>query len=103
MSRYDHLVPQNSDHANPTVRDFNPYHTILHRGINDLIPERAASQIARSIIELELLLKSWDNNKPGEVNSYLIHMCAEQIIPYIDHTNSLQPENHLNESNLMVS
>ena len=40
------------------------------------------------------------NNKASEVNSRLIHMCAERNIPYIDHTNSIQPENHLNESKL---
>ena len=27
-------------------------------------------------------------------------MCAERSIPYIDHTNSIQPENHLKESKL---
>ena len=27
-------------------------------------------------------------------------MCAERNIPYIDHANSIQPENHLNESKL---
>ena len=54
--------------------------------------ERTASQIPESIIELALLLKSQDNkipvsliiprndnlnNKAREVNSRLIHMCAE--------------------------
>ena len=27
-------------------------------------------------------------------------MCTEQNIPHIDHINSIQPENHLNESNI---
>ena len=82
---------------------------------NDLNSERTATQIARSIIELALSLKSKDNkisvslivpkndninNKANEVNCPLIHMCAEQNIPYIDNTNSIQPENHLYESNL---
>ena len=79
--------------------------------------ERTASQIARSIMELALTLKFEDNkisvslivprndnlnNKANEVNSRLIHMCAERNIPCIDHTNtnSIQPQNHLNESKL---
>ena len=80
-----------------------------------IIIKQTASQIARSIIELALSLKSKDNkisvslivprndnlnNKASEVNCCLVHMCAERNIPYIDHTNSIQPENHLNESKL---
>ena len=99
----------------PTVQDFNPNHIILHCETDDLNSERTASQIARSIIELALSLKSKDNkisvslivprndnlnNKASEVNCRLVHMCAERNIPYIDHTNSIQPENHLNESKL---
>ena len=82
---------------------------------NNLNSEQTATQIARSIIELALSLKSKDNkisvylivpkndninNKANEVNCPLIHMCAEQNIPYIDNTNSIQSENHLNESKL---
>ena len=103
------------DHVKPTVRDFILDHIILHCGTNDLSSERTASQIARSIIEFALSLKSKDNKisislivprndnlnkKASEVSSRLVHMCAERNIPYIDHTNSIQPENHLNESKL---
>ena len=49
------------DHVKPSVRDFNPDHINLHCGTNDLSSERTASQIARSIIELALTLKSQDN------------------------------------------
>ena len=105
------------DHVKPTVQDFNPDH-ILHCGTNDLNSDRTASQIARSIIELALSLKSKNskiliplivprndnlNNKTMEVNSHLVHMCAGRNIPYIDHTNSIQPENHLNESKLHIN
>ena len=116
LSKYDHLLHRKSDAClRPTVRDFNPDHIILHCGTNDLNSERTASQIARSIIELALSLKSKDNkisvslivprndnlnNKASEVNCRLVHMCDERNIPYIDHTNSIQPENHLNESKL---
>ena len=87
------------DHVKPSVRDFNPDHIILHCGTNDLSSERTASQIARSIIELALTLKSEDNkilislivprndnldNKANEVKSRLIYMCAERNIPYMD-------------------
>ena len=103
------------DRVIPSVRDVDPDHIILHSGTNDLSSERTASQIARSIIELALTLKSEYNkisisfivprndnlnNKANEVKSRLIHIYAEQNIPYIDHTNSIQPENYLNESKL---
>ena len=75
--------------------DFNPDHIIFHCGTNDLSSERTTSQIARSIIELALSLKSTDseisisliiprndnlNKKVSEVNSRLVHMCAERNI-----------------------
>ena len=81
------------DHVKPSVQDFNLNHTILHCKTNDLSSERTASQIARSIIELALTLKSHDNkisislfvprndnlnNKANGVNSCLIYMGAEQ-------------------------
>ena len=106
------------DHVNPTKRDVNPNHIILHCGTNDLKSERTASQIARSITQLALSLKSKDNkisvslivprndnlnNKASEVNCRLVHMCAKRSIPYIDHANSIQPENQLNESKLHFS
>ena len=49
------------DHVKASVQDFNPDHIILHCRTNDLSSERRASQIARSIIELALTLKSEDN------------------------------------------
>ena len=106
------------DHVKPTVRKFNPSHIALHCGTNDLSSERKASQIAKSFIELALSFKSQDNkmsislivprndnlnNKASEVNSCLAHTCAERSIPYIDHTNSIQRENHLNESKLFFN
>ena len=103
------------DHVKLTVRDFNPGHIILYCGTNDLNSERAASQIASSIIELALSLKSKDNktsislivpenhnlnSKASEVNSRLVRICTDQNIPYIDHTNSIHPENNLNDIQL---
>ena len=118
MARYDQLVRQESDHVKPSVRDFNRDHSILHCGTNDPSSERTANQSARSIIELALISKSEDNrisislivprndnryNKANELCSRLIHMCAEQNFPYIDHNNSFQPENHLNESKFILT
>ena len=80
------------DDVKSTVQVFNPHHIILHCGTNDLSSERTGSQIARSIIELALSLKSQNNrmsvslfvprndslnNKASGVNSRLIHTCAE--------------------------
>ena len=84
------------NHVKPTIRDVNPDHIILHCGTNHLNPERTASKIARSIIELAHSLKSKDNkksvslivpkndnlsNKTSEVNCGLVHMCAERNFP----------------------
>ena len=103
------------DHVKLTIRDVNPDHIILHCGTNDLNSEQTASQIARSIIKLTHSLKSKGNkisvslivprndslnNKAREVKCHLVHMCAERNIPYIDHTDSTQPEIHLTGSKL---
>ena len=79
------------DHAKPTGREFNPDHTILHCGTNDLNSDRTSSQIAKEIIDLALSLKSDKNeisislltprsdklnNKVSEVNNCLINMCS---------------------------
>ena len=42
------------------------------------------------------------NHKASEVNSS-IHMCVDRNISYTDHTNSFQPENHLNKSKLLLN
>ena len=103
------------DHVKTAVRDFNPNHISLYCGTNDLNSEQTASQITRSIIELALSLKSKDNkmsiflilpridnlnNKAIEVNCRLVPVCTERKIPYINHTNSIQLENHLNKGKL---
>ena len=90
------------DHLKPTVRGFNPDHIILHYRTNDLISKRTATQIVRSIIELALSLKYQDNNVSISLivprNANLNNKASEVNIPYIDRTNSIQPENLLNES-----
>ena len=87
------------DHVKPTVRDFNPDHIVFHCRTNEVNSERTTSQIARSIIELVLSLKSKDkkisislivptndnlNKKASKINCRLVHMCAEHslYLPY---------------------
>ena len=80
------------DHRKPTIRDDKPDHVILHTGTNDLLREKTAGQIARSITELAMSLKDNDNsvvvsgiiprndnlnNKATEVNNHLLLKCKE--------------------------
>ena len=104
-------------HAKPTVRDFDPNHTILHCGTNDLNSDRTSSQIAKEIIDLALSLKSDKNgisislltprsdklnNNASEVNNRLINMCSQRNIAYIDHSSSIQ-QNHINENKVHLN
>ena len=83
------------DYVKPTIREFNPNHIILHVETNELKSSKRASQISRSVIDLELSLKSETNtvtislivprkdnlnNKAQEVNSRLVNMCGERDI-----------------------
>ena len=106
------------DHVKPTIREFNPNHIILHVGTNELKSSKTASQISRSVIDLALSLKSEANavtislivprkdnlnNKAQEVNSRLINMCGEHDIAFIDHTDTIDTERHLNESKVHLN
>ena len=101
------------DHAKPTITELNPEHIILHVGTNDLNTEKTASQVSKSILDLVNSLKNetntihaslivpWNdhlNNKVNEVNSRLINMCQQQNIKIINHTDTIDPSKHLNES-----
>ena len=103
------------DYANPTLRDINPEHIILHVGTNDLTTEKTASQISRSIIELGTSLKNDTNtvsisaivprsdkldNKATEVNNRLVLMCQERNIPFLSHSDIIDLSKHLNKSKL---
>ena len=50
-----------TDHVEPTLRDINPDHIILHVDTNDLRTENTASQIAKATIDLATSLKNNDN------------------------------------------
>ena len=106
------------DHVKPTIRDINPPQTILHGGANDLKTEQTASQIAKSIIDLSISLKKNGNmiavpgivprldelnNKAAEVNNRLELMCKQRSLRYISHYETIDPNKHLNESNLHLN
>ena len=106
------------DHVKPTIREFNPNHIILHVGTNELKSSKTASQISRSVTDLAMSLKSetnsvtillivprknTSNNKAQRVNSRLINMCGECDIFFIDHTNTIDTERHLNESKVHLN
>ena len=99
------------DYANPILRDINSEHIILHIGTNDLMTEKTASQISRSIIELDTSPKSDTNtvsisatvprsdepdNKATEVNNRLVFMCQERNISFLSHRNIIELSKHLN-------
>ena len=107
-----------TDYVKPTINDFDPEHIVIHVGTNDLNSERTASQIAKDIVNLQQSLKTDKNtitislivprnddlnNKAFEVNSRLVNMCKERNVPYIDHSETILPDRHLNESNLHMN
>ena len=106
------------DHVKPTMRDFDPEHVIIHVGTNDLNSNKTASQIANSIVELVLSLKNDRNsiyvslivprndnlnNKVNEVNTRLTNLYNHRGIPVINHTDTIDPGNHLNESQIHLN
>ena len=101
------------DHVNPTIREFNPNHIILHVGTNKLKSSKTHSQMSRSVIDLALSLKSETNavtislivprkdslnNKAKEVNSQIVNMCGEREITFVNNTDTINIERHLNKS-----
>ena len=107
-----------TDHVNPTLRDINPDHIILHAGTNNLRTGTTASQIAKATIDLATSLKNDDNtvtvsgivprlddlnNKANEVNRRLVLICKERNISFLSHDESIDPSKHLNESKLHLN
>ena len=118
LSKYDHSVQQKSDACMimwSQLLEILIRTTFLYTA-GHLRSEWTANQIVRSITELALSLKSHDNkisifltvpgndnlnNKASEVNSRLTHICIERNIAFIDHTNYVESENHVDESKLL--
>ena len=106
------------DNVKRTIREFNPNHIILHVGTNEIESIKTASQISRSVIDLLPSLKSETNtakislivprkdslnNKAQKGNSRLINMCGESDITFVDHTDTIDIERHLNESKVHLN
>ena len=79
---------------------------------------KTASKISRSVIELasslnqkkiavtiSLIVPRKDslNNKAQAVNSRIINMCGEQDITFVDHTDTIDIERHLNKSKVYLN
>ena len=106
------------DHVKPTLRDDKPDHIILHTGTNHLRSEKTSSNIAKSIIDLAMSLKSsgssvivsgivprFDNlnNKASEMNNRLALMCKDRKVPFVSHRETIDSSKHLNESKLHLN
>ena len=106
------------DHSKPTVRNFNPKWIILHVGTNDLKLKKKAGRISKSIMELASSLKNNNTNvavsfivprndalsgKVAEVNNRLRIMCNERNFAFIDHSEYIQPDLHLNGGKLHLN
>lgn len=98
----------------PTIKDVNPNNLILHIGSNDLNSEKTSSQIARSIdlsfsletntntIAISLITPQNDylNSKASEGNIRLVNICGERYILAIGHSETIDPNAHLNKCGL---
>ena len=106
------------DYIKPSQRE-NSDHYILHVGTNDLYLDRLPELIAKSIIDLELTLKSESHdasvfnivvrtdsdtlNKKGcEVNAILMELCKEKNIYLISNSNKIKPQ-HFNKGKLRLN
>ena len=105
------------DYAKPTMRDFNPNRIILHVGTNDLNSEKTSSQTANSIIDLRNSLNT-DNyditlsltapradnlNKATEVKKLLVNTCNQRQNKFINHSDDIQPERHVNDNKIRLN
>ena len=90
----------------------------MHKRTNELKSTETANQIYRSVTDLALSLKletnavtislifprkDNPNNKTQKVNSRLINMCGERDILFINYTDTIDTERHLNESKLHLN
>ena len=105
------------DHAKPTIMKLNPEHIVLHVGTNDLNSKKIKFQFQNSqskwILYLANSLKNETstihvlligpqndhlNNYVNDVNIRLINMCQQRNIKIINHTDTIDPSKHVNES-----
>ena len=106
------------DYSKPTIRVFDPEVIVLHVGTNELNSPKKSSEIAKSIIDLAASLKTCTtrivisliiprgddlNNKASEVNDRLKNMCLNRNYLYIDHSDSINVADHVNDGNLHLN
>ena len=104
------------DYDKPFLRE-NPHHFIIHVGTNDISTNQRPEQIAKSIVELDLSVKSKScdvtlsditvrNNghqrKVVETNRHLKKLCKENNIFLIQHDKTIATR-HLNGSKLHLN
>ena len=101
------------DYIKSTLRQLDPEHVILHVCTNNLILPLPPKEIADGIIDLAKSMKTDNrnitistiisrgdklNNKANEVNNFLIQLCRDCNIPFIDHSKNINPHKHLNST-----
>ena len=68
------------NHVKPTIRDMSPDHVILRFGTNDWNSGKASSQVARSIIDLAVLLKTKTNTITiSLILSRNVHLSSSEV------------------------
>ena len=104
------------DHIKPVMRD-KPDHIIFHVGTNDIPLDKDAGDIAKSIIDLAMSVKSptcdvsisniitrkdKHQHKAQEVDNHLKKMCTNKNINLIDNSKNIKHQ-HLNKSKLHLT
>ena len=104
------------DHVKPVLRE-NPDEIIFHIGTNDLPSGKGNKDIAETIINLAMSVKTQSRgvtisgitvrkdkhqNKVQEINDQLRDLCQANNINFIDHSKSIKPQ-HLNKSRLHLT
>ena len=103
------------DYIKPILRKLDPEHVILHVVANNLNSPLPPKEIMDGIIDLVNSVKTDKrkitistitprsdklNNKANEVNNFLMRLCRDCNIPFIDHSKNINPHKHLNRSKL---
>ena len=108
-------IPCMKDYIKPTLRELDPEHVILHVGTNNRNSPLPPKEIADGIIDLAKSMKTDNrnitistiiprggklNNKANEFNNFLMQLCGDCNIPFINQSNNINPHKHLNRSKL---
>ena len=101
-----------SDYVKPCTRENNPDHIIFHVGTNDIpLTNRSILDLAKNVLSENCSVSvsniiprndQW-NSKVREVNDCLARLCTNENISLIDHSRSIDPRKHLNNSKLHLN